>query len=66
MHLSTVSFLCFFALVVNSFAPALRLKLLVTKEINSTMVVMGPQAAHGNEAEKVVDISPHEEMLRFV
>lgn len=30
------------------------------------MVAMGPQAAYGNEAEKVVDISPHEEMLRFV
>lgn len=61
-----MSFLCFFALVVNSFAPALRLKLLVTKEINSTMVAMGPQAAHGNGAGQVVDISPHEEMLRFV
>ena len=61
-----MSFLGFLALVVNSFAPALRLKLLVTKEINSTTVAMGPQAAQGNEAGQVVHISPHEEMLRFV
>lgn len=42
MHLNILSFVRFHVLVVNSFDPLLRL--LVTKEIHSTNVVMRSQA----------------------
>lgn len=64
--LRSVNFLSFLVLVVNSFAPWLRLKLLVTKEINSTTVVMGPPAALGGGTGWVIHISLHEEMLRIL